>query len=392
MKILVLSPTFLPVVGGAELVLFEVFRRLARSHAVRLVTPVLPEALQRQQAQPEYGDDAVPFPVERYADRVTFMRVRGHRWTSGAIPPFSLSAVAAVMRAVKRDRPDVLNVHYAMPTGLAALVAERLLGVPAVVTMNGRDVPGPGVPRAWRRWQRALLSRVSDVTYVSDWCRDAVWGRGQGRGTVVYNGVELPPPAGDPERARRELEIPDGVPVIFTLARLAPEKRFDVLIHAMRRCIDRTGRGVLVIGGTGPEGEALRLLTGELGIDKHVRFTGYLPSATLADYFLACDVFAFHSTFETFGVVLAQAMSYGRPIATVDTTAVPEIVGDAGLVVPTGDAVALGDALARLLGDPALRAMLGEAGRRRAAATFSWDAIAPQYERVLVAAAERRWR
>jgi len=145
-KILVLTPTFLPVVGGAELVVLEVYRRLARRHDVRLLTPVLAESLRREQGSSEY-DALVTFPVERYEDRVTLMRVRGHRFTAGALPPFSLSAVAAVRRAVAAVRPDVLNVHYAMPTGLAGVVAERRLGVPTVLTMNGarssRSSPTP---------------------------------------------------------------------------------------------------------------------------------------------------------------------------------------------------------------------------------------------------------
>jgi glycosyltransferase involved in cell wall biosynthesis len=389
MKILVLSPTFLPVVGGAEMVLFEVYGRLARRHDVRLLTPVLSASLLAQHASAEYDDRAVPFPVERYADRMTLMRVRGHRRTAGAIPPFSLSAVSATGRAIRAFRPDVLNVHYAMPTGLAALVADRVHRVPTVLTMNGRDVPGPGVPRLWRYWQRLLMSGVTDTTYVSRYCRDAVWGRRRGRGTVVYNGVENPPPAGEPERVRRDLEIPDGTPIVFTLSRLAREKRIDVLLRAMRECLDRAGAGVLVVGGTGPEAPALASLARELGIEKHVRFTGYLSASAVADHFLACDVFAFHSTFETFGLVVAQAMSYGRAVVTVDTTAVPEILGEGGLVVPVGDAAALGQALARAVGDASLRMRLGDAGRRRAIDLFRWDAVAGQYEQVLARAAER---
>src|SRR5438093_12977389 len=99
------------------------------------------------------------------------MRVRGHSVTAGALPPFSLSAVAAVRRAIASARPDVLNVHYAMPTGLAAVGADRRLGVPTVLTRNGRDVPGPGAPALWRWWQRALLALVTDPTYVPGYCR-----------------------------------------------------------------------------------------------------------------------------------------------------------------------------------------------------------------------------
>src|SRR5262249_58432124 len=108
-------------------------------------------------------------------DRFTLMRVRGPRPPAGARPPFSLSAIGAVRRAVAAARPDVLNVHYAMPTGLAGVGAERVLGVPTVLTMNGRDVPGPGVPSLWRWWQRALIALVSETTYVSGYCREAIY-------------------------------------------------------------------------------------------------------------------------------------------------------------------------------------------------------------------------
>jgi len=388
-RILVLTPTFLPVVGGAELVLLEVYRRLARRHDVRVLTPWLAESLRRDHGSSEY-DGLVNFAVERYEDRVTLMRVRGHRWTAGALPPFSLSAVAAVRRAIAAARPDVLNVHYAMPTGLAGVVAERRLGVPTVLTMNGRDVPGPGVPALWRWWQRALIALVTDATYVSGYCRDAIYGPGRGRGEVIANGVEIPAPPGDGAAVRAALEAPPGDCLVFALQRLAPEKRVDTLLRALRRCLDGGVAVTLVIGGTGPEAPALRALAAELGIDKHVRFAGYLPRTGLGGYFEACDLFAFHSTYETFGLVVAQAMSYGRAVVTVRSTALPEVVGDAGVLVPPGDAAALGDAIAALARDPARRRQLGEAGRRRAAALYAWDRVADGYERVLARAAEAR--
>jgi glycosyltransferase involved in cell wall biosynthesis len=388
-RILVLTPTFLPVVGGAELVLLEVYRRLARRHDVRLLTPVLAESLRRDHGSTEH-DSLVNFRVERYEDRVTLMRVRGHRWTAGALPPFSLSAVAAVRRAVAAVRPDVLNVHYAMPTGLAGVVAERRLGVPTVLTMNGRDVPGPGVPALWRWWQRALIALVSDATYVSGYCRDAIYGAGRGRGEVIANGVDIPPPRGDGAAVRAALEIPPGDCLVFALQRLAPEKRVDALLHALRRSLDGGTAATLVIGGTGPQAPALRALAADLGIDKHVRFVGYIPRAALGGYFEACDLFAFHSTYETFGLVVAQAMSYGRAVVTVRSTALPEVLGDAGVLVPPGDPSAFGDAIAALAQDPARRRALGEVGRRRAAARYAWDRVAEGYERVLARAAAAR--
>ena len=391
MKILVLTPTFLPVVGGAELVLFELYRRLSRRHEVRLVTPVLAPDLLRDQASDEY-DPLVPFPVDRYEDRVTLMRIRGHRVSGGAIPPFSLSAVVAVRDAVRRFHPDVLNVHYLMPTGLAGVVADRWLRIPTVMTINGRDVPGPGVPPLWRWWQRTLLALVTDVTYGSGYCRTALYGGTSGRGQVVYNGVQIPPPPADAARVRHGLAIPEAQPMIFALQRLSPEKRVEVLLRGLRRCIDCGASATLVIGGKGPEEHKLRTLAAELGIEKQVRLVGYIPREELGSYFHTCDLFAFHSTFETFGVAVAQAMSYGRAVVTVRNTALPEVVGDAGFLVKTGDWRGFGDAMARLMGDDVLRRCLGEAGRARAEALFNWDRIAEQYEAILSRAADNRDR
>lgn len=386
MRILVLTPTFLPAVGGAELVLFEVFRRLAGRHEILLLTPYLADNVLRDQASEEYAS-AVPFAVERYHDRVSFMRIPGHRLTGGAIPPFSLSAVGAVRDVARRFRPDVLNVHYVMPTGMAGVVAEWWWGVPTVITLNGRDVPGPGVPVLWRWWQRALVRLVTDVTYVSHYCRKALYRHGDGRGQVVYNGVQIPPPPGEGSALRRSLGIPQGEPLFFALQRLAPEKGVGTVLRAMRHYLDGGYAGVLMIGGKGPDEEKLRALVSELGIEKQVRFVGYIPSEKLGSYFLACDVFVFHSTFETFGLVVAQAMSYGRAVVTVRNTAIPEILGEAGLLVETGNWRDFGDAMVRLAGDDALRSRLGESGRLRAAALFNWDHIASQYEQVLCRAA-----
>lgn len=388
MKILVLTPTFLPVVGGAELAIFEIYRRLAARHEILLVTPHLDPALVRDQASEEY-EAMVKFPVERYQDRVSFMRVPGHRWSGGAIPPFSLSAVAAVRDAVRRFSPDVLNVHYMMPTGLAGVVADRWWGVPTVITLNGRDVPGPGVPLLWRWWQRALLRLVTDVTYGSQYCLTALYGHGGGRGQVVYNGVPIPPPPGDGIALRRSLGVPAGEPLFFCLQRLGPEKQVKIVLQAMRRFLDSARAGTLVVGGMGPEETRLRELADELGIQKHVRFVGYIPKDLLGSYFHACDVFVFHSTFETFGLVVAQAMSYGRAVVTVRNTALPEVLGEGGVLVETGDWRAMGEAMITLASDEPLRRRLGEAGRTRAEALFNWDRIAEQYEAVMTRAACR---
>ena len=121
MRILILTPTFLPALGGAELVILQVFRRLAKRHSVLLLTPYLPEDLLEHSSTKEYNH-LINFDIFRYYDRYSFMKIRGHRLSQGLIPPFSLSAVKAMKGAAASFKPDVINVHYVMPTGLAGLL------------------------------------------------------------------------------------------------------------------------------------------------------------------------------------------------------------------------------------------------------------------------------
>src|SRR5262249_61914026 len=136
-------------------------------------------------------------------------------------------------------------------------------------TMTGRAVPGPGVPPLWRWWQRSLIALVSEATYVSAYCRDAIYGTDRGRGEVVANGVEIPPPPGDGTRLRAALEVPPGDCLVFALQRLAPEKRVDVLLRALRRCLDVGTAGTLGRGGTRAEAPAPPALAPRLGLHTH---------------------------------------------------------------------------------------------------------------------------
>jgi phosphatidylinositol alpha-1,6-mannosyltransferase len=392
MRILVLTPTFLPAVGGAELLLLHVFRRLAGRHDILLLTPHLAPALLAAHGNAAY-DALVNFEVRRYADRVSLMRIPGHRASRGLIPPFSLSAVGAVRRAAREFRPDVLNVHYCMPTGLAAWAAQRLLGLPTVLSLVGRDVPGPGVPPLWGAWHRLVGRACAGRTHVTEFCRRAVYGPRAGveAGIVIANGVDEAPPSppGAVAALRAELGIPEGGLMIFALQRLDALKRVDVLLRAMPRVLREHPGAVLVVGGTGPDAGALRALARQSGLEAAVRFTGFLPAEAVPVYMDAADLFAFHSTYETFGIVLAEAMIRGRAVVSVADPAIAEVVdhGRTGLLAPIGDPEAMARALCDLLADPGQRAAMGAAGRAKAAALYRWDALAGQYETALARAA-----
>lgn len=380
MRILVLTPTFLPAVGGAELVLWEVFRRLSSRHQVLLLTPELSSGLITQYAK-NREDYPIPFEVRRFRDRFSFMRLRGHGLLRGLIPPFSLSAVAVLRRAVRDFAPDAVNVHYPMPMGLAAAIADRLWGVPVVLTLNGRDVPGPGVPFLWKYWHRLAIRCASEVTYVSEYCRDAVFGP-DGPGVVTWNGVDFSKVRPDaPVGADLQASV-RGRRILFALQRLSREKGVEILIRAMVGVKAVLPEALLLIGGTGPERESLETLAHRLGLSNHIRFLGFIPDDDLSGYFNFCEVFVFHSDYETFGIVLAQAMAHGKPVATVRNTAIPCVVADGGILAGHRNPEDLALAMLRILSDPALARRLGAQGYQRARTLFDWDVVTSKYEAV----------
>jgi glycosyltransferase involved in cell wall biosynthesis len=340
LRILVLTPTFLPVIGGAELVLWEVYRRLAARHEVVLLTPRLSESLLRHYSKNE-ADYPVNFRVIRYDDTVTLMSIRGHKISGGAIPPFSISAVLAVKKALEEFDAHVLNVHYVMPTGLAGAIANTL-----------------------------------------------------GRGVVTWNGVDFDKiRIRGAEPLREKLDIKKGTHVLFALQRLSVEKKVDVLLKSMRYIVEKVPNTELIIGGTGPDKDRLMELGSQLNLQDKVRFVGFIPDADIGDYFNLCDAFVFNTTYETFGIVLAQAMAFGKPVVSVLSTAVPSVVrnNECGLLVPVDRSQKMAEAVVRLLNNENLRIKLGNNGRKRAGTFFDWDVVTKKYEKVFLKAINQNY-
>jgi rhamnosyl/mannosyltransferase len=160
-------------------------------------------------------------------------------------------------------------------------------------------------------------------------------------------------------------------PRALFVGRLVYYKGLTVLLDAMAAT-----RGSLVIAGDGPLGPALRERVAALGLTGRVALLPGLADDDVRRLYRACDVFVLPSTerTEAFGLVQVEAMASGLPVVSTDlATGVPWVNEHAvtGLVVRRDDAGALAEGLQRLLDDPALRARLGQAGRRRAVERFA---------------------
>jgi glycosyltransferase involved in cell wall biosynthesis len=225
------------------------------------------------------------------------------------------------------------------------------------------------VKRAWlRRVVPGSVARAGLVLTPSEWVRRTVLDHlpvDPSKVRTVHHGVPpLPDPAPAAEvRARYAIE---GRYVLYT-AITYPHKDHLTLVRAMSRLGSEHDEVHLVLtGGQGPSEAVVRQQIEALGLGERVRRIGRVPAPDLVALLDEADVVALPSRYEGFGVPLVEAMSRGRALVASDTTAIPEVVGDGGVLVPPGDVSAWAEALGLLLADPARRAELGERGRLRA--------------------------
>jgi glycosyltransferase involved in cell wall biosynthesis len=162
--------------------------------------------------------------------------------------------------------------------------------------------------------------------------------------------------------------------------RLVPEKGLDLLIEAAARL---PGEWYLRLLGAGPEREALHTRAGLLNIGGSVSIEKPVPSTQMPGFYHELDALVLPSRTqrnwkEQFGRVLIEAMACGVPVVGARSGAIPEVIGEAGLLFPEGDADALRDQLHRLMADRALHQSLAAAGRKRVLAHFTQEQIAAQ--------------
>lgn len=175
-----------------------------------------------------------------------------------------------------------------------------------------------------------------------------------------------------------------------------PRKELVNLLRALAILRSAGMNAVLTTVGRGPMMAELRDLANRLGISDAVEFKGYLhpDSAGLPRMYGEADLFAFPSRLEGFGLALLEAMASGLPIVACDASAIPEVVGDCGILVPPGDVDALSDALGLLIANPSLRKEMGEKGRKRVEARYTWKQVLPQvvavYEEAMEMNPQRR--
>ncbi|MFG3056309.1 glycosyltransferase family 4 protein [Kitasatospora sp. NPDC048239] len=266
---------------------------------------------------------------------------------------------------------DVVHAH-GLRAGLLSDLALRTAGrfpglrpeTPLVVTSH-HALLATGMERRLQRLMERRVARAADLVLgaSSDLVARA---RELGATDARLGPVAAPPmPEGRLERtAARTALLGDGPdrPLVLAVGRLVPQKAFGVLLDASGELSALDPEPLLLIAGDGPEGGALRE---RVAVEKlPVRLLGYRTD--VPDLLAAADVVVVGSRWEARSLVVQEAMRAGVPVVATAVGGIPELVGDAAVLVAPGDPGALGGAVRDLLADPARRERLAEAGRQQA--------------------------
>lgn len=306
-------------------------------------------------------------------------RIRERPWFLALVPGYVAAGSRAAARLARSGGFDVIHAFWPIPQGVLGLAAKRASGLPLVSTFFGVEL-------TWLERQFPFLApllrrivRGSDaVTAISSYTAERLARVAPGARTAVIPfgaAIEVP--------ERIEPRPPADRPELLFIGRLVERKGVHVLLEALA-LLQPGERPVLRIVGDGPEREPLQRRAGELGLGGDVRFDGFVSAEEKLERLATCSAFVLPAVVdakgdtEGLGVVLLEAMTYGKPVIASQAGGIVDIVreGRNGWLVPPGDAPALAGAIRACLADPARAAAYGRQGRADVEAGFSWDAIA----------------
>jgi glycosyltransferase involved in cell wall biosynthesis len=385
MKILMLNYEYPPLGGGGGVAHQHIAEELASRHDVTVLTS-------RSRSLPPFE---VMGGVNVYRINVL---CRGSQATASLISMLSYfpASLKAGQKLIDRIKPDLINSHFAVPTGPSAVVLARSNRIPHALCVHGGDIYDPSKRLSPHRMPglrhtvRWVLRRADRVLAQSRNTADnarRIYGY-EKEITIIPHGLKQPvlPPF-----SRKELGLSDDQIVLVTVGRLVARKANHQLIEILSRI--NNPKVVLVLLGEGPERTALLHLAKQLRFEKQLFMPGFVSETQKYQYLQAADAFVSTTSHEGFGLMYMEGMFCRLPIVTYDHGGQTDFLEDGrtGFLVHLNDQDAFRQRLECLIQNPGLRKTMRDynlALSRR----FTIEHCASRYEHIfneMVLAAER---
>lgn len=368
-KKLKIGITCYPSVGGSGVVATELGKLLAeRGHEIHFIT------------------SSLPFRLNKVYCNITFHEVEVNQYSVFKYPPYDLALASKMAEVAKREKLDLLHVHYAIPHAICAYLAKQMVddNLKIVTTLHGTDITVLGYDQSLSDLIRFGIEASDKVTAVSNALVSQTNELIQPKKTIetIYNFIDdRVYRKKDATHLKREYGIGDDEKVIIHVSNFRKVKRVQDVIYSFH-LIQRKINAKLLLVGDGPEMTFVSKLVRELGLTDKVLFLG--KQDNLEELYSLSDLMLLLSEKESFGLVLLEAMACGVPCIGTDTGGIPEVIteGETGYICDIGDIETVAFRAIHLLSDDELHKKMSDHAIFIARNSFHSDKIVSQYESI----------
>ena len=354
MKILVLSHEYPPIGGGGgQVVQDECTHLAARGHRIYVLTA-------------HYGD--LPEREEKgnlVIDRVRSCRTQSFRASFKVMACYIFKSIWHGLSVIRKEKPDLIQAHFAVPAGAAAYVLSKLTRTPYVITAHGGDVPG-GAPQKTDKWfryvqpfTRPFWKKAAAVTSVSEQTKHFAQQHYAVDIQVIPNGI-------DTNQFQPGSFLPHKTPRIIYIGRFSPEKNAIAVPQVLSSLLDLDWDCMML--GDGPQMEAVKAAIVEHGMQERFTLAGWVTPDEVKSHLAESDILLMPSLLDSMPMAGLQALAMGLALVISRIGSCPDYIdeGKNGYLVQPGDNQGYAEALQILLSDKQRLQTFREASRAHA--------------------------
>ncbi|WP_137789068.1 N-acetyl-alpha-D-glucosaminyl L-malate synthase BshA [Bacillus sp. E(2018)] len=370
--------TCYPTVGGSGVVATELGKLLAeKGHEIHFIT------------------SSVPFRLGKFYPNIFFHEVEVNHYSVFKYPPYDLALASKMAEVAKREKLDLLHVHYAVPHAVCAVLAKQMLNdeMKIVTTLHGTDITVLGYDPSLSEMIKFGIEKSDVVTSVSHQLKaDTLELLNINKDIIpVHNFVDerVYYRRSNNAELRRTYGIDENEKVIVHISNFRKVKRLEDVIKSFA-LIRKELTSKLLLIGNGPELTTACELVRELDIEDDVLFLG--KQENVGELFSICDLKLLLSEKESFGLVLLEAMACGVPVIGTNIGGIPEVIvdGETGYMVELGDPESVAEKAIALLQDEEKLMAFRANSVRHVKENFLSDKIVSIYEDIYYSLIEDR--
>lgn len=366
-----------PTYGGSGVVATEIGLGLARKgHEVHFITYRRPARLSVFQTNVYLHEvNSMDYPLFEYK-------------------PYETALASKMVDVIKREKIDVLHVHYAIPHAAVAFMTKQVLlsqgiNVPVITTLHGTDITLVGSDASFHPVVEFSINNSDGVTAVSQFLKKETCDLFKITTDieVIYNFIDFNRFHRINKEHFRKAIAPNNEKILVHVSNFRKVKRVGDAIKAFKKVNQHLPSKLLLIGD-GPERQSLEQMSREMGLTSEIRFLG--KQDAIEELLAISDLFMIPSENESFGLAALEAMACEVPVISTNIGGLPEvnIDGVTGYLCDIGDCETMSQRALEILSDPEVHQRF-QVNARKQAEKFNIDFIIPQYEQYYTSIIEK---